>query len=157
MPKPKKTRITRKERKAIISKAEEIARMTMSQYIFTCDARREHNKCILMSEDGSKTYDPIPRRVYEMITEVPYPWKVYLACRTKEKNGKLRLPIWTVPTQGKYLHTQINDSLSDHHAQMLDEEIARGNEILNVGWIATTGKPIDDEEIYRLFDEVLDL
>lgn len=135
-----------------------IAKYKLEGLMITLNRNVNVDKCVVMSVDGAKVYDPLPQGIYNAIGLVRHKWHLYLACVRRERNGKEGIVVWEVPAPFEVFHTEINDSLASTHKDMLDRETALGNEVLNVGWIATT-VPLagGTDEAERLLSEVVRL
>lgn len=79
----------------------------------------------------------VTRSMFNAVWQIRYKWELYLCARIREKNGKESTPYREVQAPFDVYHNEINDSLSTQHKDFLDEEKAKGNEIINVGWIAS--------------------
>lgn len=135
-----------------------LAKHRLETLMITMNKNVNIDKCVVMSVDGTRTYDPLPRGIFNAIGQVRHKWHLYMACRRRERNGKEGIVVWEVPAPFEVFHTEINDSLASTHKQMLDDEFEKGNEVFNVGWIATT-VPLagGTDEAERLLDEVVGL
>lgn len=135
-----------------------VAKYKLRDLIIACNKDGWGNKAKVLSLDGDTIYDPIPRALFNAIGSVRHKWLVYLACIRIERNGKERLVVVPAPAPFEVFHTEINDSLAEKHRELLQEEMDKGNEIGNVGWLAVAnGSPLTDEEVNILFQDKIKL
>lgn len=90
----------------------------------------------------------VTRNMFNAVWQFRYKWGVWLAALIQESNGK-EAYVWSeVEAPFECFHDEINDSLSAEHKDFIDGEKAKGNKIINVGWLAChTGLDLSDDQV----------
>jgi hypothetical protein len=75
-------------------------------------------------------------------------------CKVRSiKSGKEAYTWMEVESPFPVYHEEINDSLSDQHAAFIAEEKAKGNQIINLGWLAShEGLRLDNDRVEFLLE-----
>ena len=113
---------------------EKVAKAGLKNLVITFNAEEESCK-VRNSHTGKSVV--VSRNMFNAIWQIRYKWGLYLAALIKEKNGK-EAYVWAeVDSPFPVYHEEINDSLSEQHAAFTAKEKANGNQVINLGWIAS--------------------
>lgn len=106
------------------------------------------DSCKVFDVNKGKFYDPISPNLFKAIWNVRHNWRMYLALKIEQKNGKVGCVYQVMDTQEfPVFQTEIEASLTKAHKEFAAEEQSKGNEIINVGWVADPkGKDIFTSE-----------
>lgn len=96
----------------------------------------------------------IGQSVAQALDKTAFKWYVLLLVYRREKNGKTGIVSQPLPMLAPYKHSQLTGFLHDKHEQMIIEQRALGNDVLNAGWIALPVPPanVDDAALVALMD-----
>jgi hypothetical protein len=127
------------------------ARAGLKGLIITFNA--EDKACKVRSIKSGKELT-VSRNMFDAVWRFRYKWGLWLAALIKEKNGKEAYTWMEVESPFPVYHEEINDSLSDQHAAFITEEKAKGNQIVNLGWLAShEGLSLNKDQVELLLHE----
>lgn len=133
-----------------LKSAQSCARAGLKDLIITFNA--EDQVCKVRSIKSGKELT-VSRNMFNAVWKFRYKWGLWLAALIKEKNGKEAYTWMEVESPFPVYHEEINDSLSDQHAAFIAEEKAKGNQIINLGWLAShEGLRLDSDRVEFLLE-----
>jgi len=133
-----------------LKSAQSCARAGLKDLIISFNA--EDQDCKVRSIKSGKELT-VSRSMFNAVWQFRYKWGLWLAALIKEKNGKEAYTWMEVESPLPVYHEEINDSLSGQHKAFLDEEKAKGNEIINIGWLAShEGLKLDQNKVEFLLE-----
>lgn len=129
-----------------LKQVEQIARAGLNEMVITFNSLDD--KCKVLDVKRNRFYDPISPNMFKAIWEIRHYWRLYLALRVKQSNGKEGYVFRVMePPEFPVFQPEIEESLTAQHKEFAAEEEGKGNTILNAGWIADPfGKNVFSDE-----------
>jgi len=133
-----------------LKSAQSCARAGLKDLIITFNA--EDQACKVRSIRSGKELI-VSRNMFNAVWKFRYKWGLWLAALIKESNGKVTHTYREVISPFPVYHEEINDSLSEQHADFIENEKAKGNQVINVGWMAShEGLNINSDKVKFLLE-----
>lgn len=98
----------------------------------------------------------IGQSVAQALDRTAFNWYVLLLVYRRERNGKTGIVSQPLPMQAAYRHDELTGYLHDKHSEMIEQQQAAGNEIVNVGWIALPVPPAISDELDEQLINLMD-
>lgn len=89
------------------------------------------------------------------LSECHFKFAFVLIVVSKESNGKERVVVEFDRMAAPYKHSDLIDYLNARHDAIMDNEKARGNEIVGAGWMACPVPKLDDDDLIQKMVDIL--